>query len=88
MKPVALVQKALHNSSCHGDIVFDPFGGSGSTLIACEHSERIAYLMEIDPYYVDTIIRRWQSQTRCKATLLNNNKTFNQLKEERKNVNK
>ena len=60
MKPVALVERAIRNSSKSRDIVLDPFGGSGSTLIACEKTGRQARLIELDPKYVDTIILRWQ----------------------------
>ena len=60
MKPVALVERAIRNSSNSRDIVLDPFGGSGSTLIACEKTGRQARLVELDPKYVDVIIVRWQ----------------------------
>ncbi len=60
MKPVELVERAIRNSSRPGDIVLDPFGGSGTTLIAAEKSGRQARLIELDPKYVDTIVRRWQ----------------------------
>jgi DNA modification methylase len=60
MKPVALVERAVRNSSKSRDIVLDPFGGSGSTLIACEKAGRQARLMELDPKYVDTTVLRWQ----------------------------
>jgi DNA modification methylase len=60
MKPVALVERAIRNSSKSRDVVLDPFGGSGSTLIACEKSGRQARVLELDPKYVDTIILRWQ----------------------------
>jgi len=60
MKPVELVERAVRNSSKTRDLVLDPFGGSGSTLIACEKSGRRARLIELDPKYVDVIIRRWQ----------------------------
>ena len=63
MKPVELVERAIRNSSKPGDVVLDPFGGSGTTLIAAEKSGRTARLMELDPKYVDTIIRRWQDWT-------------------------
>jgi DNA modification methylase len=63
MKPVALVERAIRNSSKSRDIVLDPFGGSGSTLIACEKAGRHARLIELDPRYVDTIIERWQRFT-------------------------
>ncbi len=76
MKPIALIQQALHNSSLPGDRVMDLFGGSGSTLIACHHSQRQAFLMEIQPQYVDVIIRRWQLQTQRMATLVGSGRSF------------
>ncbi len=63
MKPVELVERAIRNSSKPGDVVLDPFGGSGTTLIAAEKSGRAARLMELDPKYVDVIVRRWQDWT-------------------------
>jgi DNA modification methylase len=60
MKPVTLVERAIRNSSKSRDIVLDPFGGSGSTLIACEKAGRHARLVELDPKYCDVIVRRWQ----------------------------
>jgi DNA modification methylase len=60
MKPVELVERAIRNSSRPGDVVLDCFGGSGTTLIAAEKTGRCSRLMELDPKYVDTIIRRWQ----------------------------
>lgn len=60
MKPVELVERALRNSSRPGDVVLDAFGGSGTTLIAAEKTGRRARLMELDPKYVDVIVRRWQ----------------------------
>jgi len=59
MKPIALVAKAIENSSHKSDIVLDLFGGSGTTLLAAEQTERVAYLMELDPKYVDVIVRRY-----------------------------
>lgn len=59
MKPVALVERAIKNSSRGGQLVLDLFGGSGSTLIACEKNNRRARVMEIDPRYVDVIRKRW-----------------------------
>ena len=64
MKPVALVERAIRNSSKSRDIVLDPFGGSGSTLIACEKAGRQARLVELDPKYCDVIVRRWQDVDR------------------------
>jgi DNA modification methylase len=63
MKPVELIERALTNSTKAGDIVLDCFGGSGSTLIACERLNRKARLLELDPRYADVIIRRWQEFT-------------------------
>jgi hypothetical protein len=63
MKPVALVERAIRNSSKSRDIVLDPFGGSGSTLIACEKTGRQARLIELDPKYCDVIVERWQRLT-------------------------
>jgi DNA modification methylase len=60
MKPVALIERAIRNSSKSRDIVLDPFGGSGSTLIACTKTGRQARLLELDPRYCDVIVRRWQ----------------------------
>ncbi|MFZ4482148.1 MAG: DNA methyltransferase, partial [Rhodoferax sp.] len=68
MKPVELVERAVRNSSKPGNSVLDSFGGSGTTLIAAEKSGRKAYLMELDPKYVDVIVRRWQDWTGKKAT--------------------
>ena len=63
MKPVELVAEALLNSSEEGDIVFDFFGGSGTTLVACEQLGRKCYMMEKDPKFVDVIIDRWETMT-------------------------
>jgi DNA modification methylase len=63
MKPVELIGYPIQNSSREGDVVLDLFGGSGSTLIACEKLGRYARLMELDPKYVDVIVRRWQDFT-------------------------
>jgi DNA modification methylase len=63
MKPVALVERAIRNSSKSRDIVLDPFGGSGTTLIAAERTGRRARLIELDPKYADVPVQRWQNQT-------------------------
>jgi DNA modification methylase len=68
-KPLELVEKALNNSSKSKDIVLDLFGGSGSTLIACEKIGRSARLMELDPKYCDVIVQRWEEFTGKKAVL-------------------
>ena len=69
MKPVELVSRAIENSSKGRDVVLDPFGGSGSTMIACEKTGRQARLIEVDPRYVDTAVIRWQEFTGLEAVL-------------------
>ena len=68
MKPVELVERAIRNSSRPGDVVLDAFGGSGTTMIAAEKSGRHARLIELDPKYVDVIVRRWQEFAGGRAT--------------------
>jgi DNA modification methylase len=68
-KPISLVEKAINNSSKSGDLIIDLFGGSGSTLIACEKIGRNARLMELDPKYCDVIVKRWEDFTGKKAIL-------------------
>ncbi|WP_312337209.1 DNA methyltransferase [Anaerospora hongkongensis] len=67
MKPIGLCARAIQNSSQPGEIAIDFFGGSGSTLMAAEQTDRIAYLSEIDPIYCDVIIQRWEAFTGQKA---------------------
>jgi DNA modification methylase len=76
MKPVSLVEHAVRNSSQRGDLVLDLFGGAGSTLIACEKSGRRAAVVEIEPKYVDVIVRRWQDYTHQEARLENDGRSF------------
>ena len=85
-KPVELVERALLNSSKAGDIVLDLFGGSGSTLIGCGRRGRKARLMELDPKYVDCIVRRWQQYAGKQATLDGNGRTFEVVATERQKV--
>lgn len=70
-KPVEVPAMGISHSSKEGDIVLDLFGGSGSTLIACEQLNRNCYMMELDPHYCDVIIKRWENFTGEKAVLLN-----------------
>ena len=63
MKPIGLLRRLILNSTKVGDTVYDPFGGSGSTLIACEHTKRKCLMVEMDPEYCETIIRRWLTLT-------------------------
>jgi DNA modification methylase len=67
MKPVALIEKLLRNSTKKKDLVFDPFAGSGSTLIACEKLSRVAYLCELEPKFADVIALRWEQATGHKS---------------------
>lgn len=83
MKPVELVENALLNSSLPNDKVLDVFGGSGSTLIACEKQKRLCSMMELSPHYCDVIVRRWQDFTGQEATLEASGKTFAQVAQER-----
>lgn len=83
MKPVALVEGMIRNSSRAGEIVLDGFGGGGSTLIASTKLGRKARIVEIDPVYADVIVRRWQDFTGQSATLSGTNKTFEEIAGER-----
>ena len=83
MKPVDLVVRGIKNSSKTLDIVLDPFGGSGSTLIAAEHTGRQARLIELDPKYVDVIVRRWQEMTGLQATLSGADQEFRTVEKDR-----
>lgn len=71
-KPVTLCARAIRNSSKRGEVVLDVFGGAGSTLVAAENLQRKCYMMELDPRYVDVIIRRWEHITGKKAELVMN----------------
>ena len=79
MKPVELVERAIRNSSRPGDVVLDPFGGSGTTLIAAEKSGRQARLIELDPKYVDVIVRRWQEYAGAQAVRESDGVRFDDL---------
>ena len=75
MKPLKLIGELVKNSSKEGWTVLDLFGGSGSTLMACEALGRVCYTMEYDPKFVDVIIDRWQKATGREATLLHRRAT-------------
>lgn len=83
MKPLDLIEYQVRNSSKRGDNVLDLFGGSGTTLIACENLGRKAFVMEIDPKYLDVIINRWQQITGNQAVHESLGVTFNDLKNAR-----
>ena len=78
-----LIERALLNSSKTGDVVADLFGGSGSTLIACERRGRSARLMEIDPKYADCIVRRFQEYSGKSAMLEGDGRSFNAIAKDR-----
>lgn len=63
MKPIELFAYQIQNSSKNGDIVLDSFGGSGTSIMACEQVGRMCYMMELDPHYCDVIISRWELMT-------------------------
>lgn len=86
MKPVALIERAINNSSRTMDIVLDGFGGSGSTLIAAEKTNRRCRMIELDEHYVDTIIKRWEQFTGQKAIHVETGKTYEELAIERKGL--
>jgi DNA modification methylase len=81
-KPVALVSDAIMDCSERGDIILDSFLGSGTTVIAAERTGRCCYGIEIDPAYVDTIIRRWQAFTGLDAVDACSGQSFNELEQE------
>ncbi len=83
VKPIALVADAMRDCSRRGKIVLDPFMGSGTTILAAQRSGRRAAGIEIDPYYVDTAIRRWQRDTGKAATLVGDGRTFDAIERER-----
>jgi DNA modification methylase len=85
-KPVEITVRTLTYSSKAGENVLDIFGGSGSTMIGAEMTGRHAFLMEIDPYYCDIIVRRWQTFTGKTATLEGAEKTFAEVQAEREKV--
>jgi len=87
VKPVAMVADAIMDCSSRGEIVLDAFLGSGSTLIAAERMGRRCYGLELDPLYVDTIIRRWQAFTGGKAKHLASGKTFDEAITETETIN-
>lgn len=82
-KPVGLVERAIRNSSQPGDVVLDLFGGSGTTMIAAERLGRAARLVDLDPKYIDVMVRRWQNYTGSAAILEQSGATFGRVSAER-----
>ena len=83
-KPLQLMRRPILNHTQRGESVYEPFLGSGTTLAACQQTERVCYGLEIDPRYVDVVITRWQKLTGKQATLEGDGRTFDQLSAERK----
>jgi len=86
VKPVALIADAIRDCSKRGEIILDGFGGSGSTLIAAEKTGRAARLIEYDPLYCDTIVRRWQAYSGKQAVLAGSNVAFEDMAEVRRGI--
>jgi hypothetical protein len=85
-KPVALMRRPILNHLRRGELVYDPFLGSGTTLAAAELTQRVCLGIELDPKYVDVVVQRWQQLTGREATLDRDHRTFAQLKSERVGV--
>jgi len=83
-KPVELMRRPILNHLRRGELVYDPFLGSGTTLAAAELNQRVCYGMELDPKYVDVVVQRWQSLSNKKATLEGDGRTFEEIAEERR----
>ena len=85
-KPVALIVDALRDCSRRGETVLDPFGGSGTTMMAAERTGRLGRLIEIDPIYCDVIVRRWQKISGKSARLAESKETFSQIEARRRHA--
>jgi DNA modification methylase len=83
-KPIELMRRPILNHLRRGELVYEPFLGSGTTLAAAELTERICYGIELDPKYVDVVIQRWQQLTGKKAVLDGDGRTFDEIAEERR----
>jgi DNA modification methylase len=84
MKPVELVERAITNSSRKGDVVLDPFAGSGTTVLACERTGRRACVVGIEPRYADVVLRRWQQYAGKPARLDQEGWSFEEAAERRR----
>ena len=82
-KPVDLMRRPILNHLRRGELVYDPFLGSGTALAAAELAERVCYGLELDPKYVDVIVQRWQALTGKKAALEGDSRTFDEIARER-----
>ncbi|MES2531940.1 MAG: site-specific DNA-methyltransferase [Pseudomonadota bacterium] len=82
-KPVECMKRPIENNSSPGQAIYEPFSGSGTTLIACEMTGRIGYAIELDPAYIDVAVKRWQAFTGKLATLDGDGRTFDEIAAER-----
>jgi len=82
-KPMEVMRRPLLNHTLPGESCYDPFLGSGTTLIAAEQTGRVCYGVELDPKYIDVICRRWQQYTGKQAVLDGDGRTFDEIAEER-----
>ncbi len=82
-KPIECMKRPIENNSSPGDSVYDPFVGSGTTIIAAEMMGRCCYAIELNPAYVDVCVRRWQNFTGQQATLESDGRTFDEISAER-----
>jgi DNA modification methylase len=78
-KPIELMRRPILNNTQRGEIVYDPFLGSGTTLMAAELTDRVCYGLEIDPRYVDVVVKRWQQLTGKRVTLEGDGRSFDQI---------
>src|SRR5258708_32726721 len=83
-KPIELMRRPILNHLRRGELVYDPFLGSGTTLAAAELTERVCYGIELDPKYVDVIVQRWQALTGKKAALEGDRRMFDEIAQERR----
>jgi DNA modification methylase len=86
VKPVALVADALLDCTARGEVVLDPFAGSGTTILAAEKVGRVAFGLEFEPAYVDVAIKRWQSVTKLEATLAGDGRSFEEIADARRHT--
>ena len=83
-KPVELMQRPILNHTKRGELVYEPFMGSGTTLAAAELNERVCCGVELDPKYADVIVQRWEQLSGKKATVEADGRTFEQIAQERR----
>jgi DNA modification methylase len=82
-KPVECMKRPIENNSSPGQAVYEPFSGSGTTIIAAEMTGRVCHAIELNPAYVDVAVKRWQDFTGQQATLEGDNRSFTELEEAR-----